>query len=191
MTILTHYLELKAIPQIEMPQPTVINHLMQLLHNLLPAYNGKIGLSFPAYGQLNTLGGIIRLLGSEMNINKIHTQITQSHHFVDYTLITPIQQIPQDIKSYVRFKRIRKKGKSDLRRAEKRLKLQEKWTISIGQAMIEKWGGELLTLPHIHLISGSTKQSFTLWIKQQRFNNPIEGLFNAYGLSQNATVPFF
>lgn len=191
MTELTHYLEIKAIPQTELTQTMVINHLMQSLHGILPAYNGKIAIGFPAYGQLNTLGGIIRLFGSQADITQLHKQLLQSNQFTDYSLITTVTNVPQLITSYTRFSRVHTKGMSALRRAEKRLKAQGIWTQDILQRMITKWGAEKLKLPHIHLTSKSTNQAFILWIKKQTLNNPVKGDFNAYGLSQQATIPNF
>lgn len=45
---LSHYIELKAIPQAELTQAEVLSHLMQHIHRLLPAYAGRIGIAFPA-----------------------------------------------------------------------------------------------------------------------------------------------
>lgn len=45
------YCELKALPNPEIIQSAVIAELMQVLHKLLPACEGQIGLDFPAYGQ--------------------------------------------------------------------------------------------------------------------------------------------
>ena len=43
----THYLELRAIPQADLIQSQVLSHLMQTLHQYLPAYAGRIGVAFP------------------------------------------------------------------------------------------------------------------------------------------------
>ena len=44
----THYLELRAIPQADITQSQVLSHLMQTLHQCLPAYAGRIGAAFAA-----------------------------------------------------------------------------------------------------------------------------------------------
>ncbi|MBD4686568.1 type I-F CRISPR-associated endoribonuclease Cas6/Csy4, partial [Xanthomonas citri pv. citri] len=46
MSELTHYIELKAIPQVDILQTDVIAHGLQILHKFLPLYQGQIGLSF-------------------------------------------------------------------------------------------------------------------------------------------------
>ena len=68
----SHYADLKAIPQAEMLQSQVVAHIVQALHGLLPRFSGRIGIGFPAYGQNRTLGGIVRLFGSETDLDDLH-----------------------------------------------------------------------------------------------------------------------
>ena len=68
----THYIEIKAIPQVDMLQTEVISFCLQKLHQILPHFEGRIGLAFPAYGKDKTLGGIIRLFGSENDCGFIY-----------------------------------------------------------------------------------------------------------------------
>jgi CRISPR-associated endonuclease Csy4 len=191
MSSLTHYLDLKAIPQTEMTQTMVINHLMQSLHGVLPAFGGKLGVGFPAYGQQNTLGGIIRIFGNASDISKVRQTIQSSPSFRDYAFMTEIQTVPERVNGYICYSRVRQKGQSALRRAEKRLSAQGKWNESACQNMINKWGSVHLTLPHICLTSKSNGQSFMLWIKRRRVSQFVEGGFNSYGLSCGGVVPSF
>ena len=184
----THYLELRAIPQADITQSQVLSHLMQTLHQCLPAYAGRIGAAFPGYGQARTLGGIIRLIGNQADCQHLHQQLQQLG-INDYALLYPVADIPQGIQQHVRYSRIHHKGESALRRAEKRLTAQGKWQPEIAQRMQDKW--QAPKLPHLKLRSASTRQTFTLWIKQQNYTHPQTGLFSAYGLSQEATVPQF
>jgi len=51
---------------------------------------------------------------------------------------------------------------------------------------------ETLHLPFVQLRSGSTGQTFRLFLCLGPAQpTPVSGEFNAYGLSQNATVPWF
>lgn len=110
MSELSHYFDIKAIPQADITQSEVISHIMQLLHQILPQFNGKIGLGFPAYGQQKTLGGIIRVFGSEKNISVIHQELLQSNSMKDYALIGPVSSIPEKLNGYAYFKRLHQKG---------------------------------------------------------------------------------
>ena len=85
----THYLELRAIPQADLIQSQVLSHLMQTLHQYLPAYAGRIGVAFPGYGQARTLGGIIRLIGNEADCQALHQQLHASGNINDYAYSTP------------------------------------------------------------------------------------------------------
>lgn len=184
----THYLELRAIPQADITQSQVLSHLMQTLHQCLPAYAGRIGAAFPGYGQARTLGGIIRLIGNQADCQNLYQQLQQLG-INDYALLYPVTAIPQGIHQHVRYSRIHHKGDSALRRAERRLTTQGKWQPEIAQRMQDKW--QTPKLPHVHMNSSSTQQQFILWIKQHTHTHARDGLFSAYGLSQQATVPQF
>jgi CRISPR-associated endonuclease Csy4 len=47
-----------------------------------------------------------------------------------------------------------------------------------------------LGLPFLNVASGSTGQRFKLFIAQAKVETPASGVFNAYGLSGSATVPW-
>ena len=71
----THYIEIRAIPQVDMLQTEVISFCLQKLHQILPHFEGRIGLAFPAYGNDKTLGGIIRIFGSENDCGFIYFKL--------------------------------------------------------------------------------------------------------------------
>lgn len=191
MSELSHYFDLKAIPQAEITQSEVISHIMQLLHQMLPEFNGKIGLSFPAYGQQKTLGGIIRLLGSEKGIATINQELKQSNAIKDYALIGPVSPIPETVNSYACFSRLHKKGASHIRRSQKRLTQRGEWSDEIAENMMVKHLQQK-ALPHVHLKSSSTGQNWILQINRQLSKLPNnEGAFNSFGLSKQLTVPLF
>ncbi|MBN6062847.1 type I-F CRISPR-associated endoribonuclease Cas6/Csy4 [Aggregatibacter actinomycetemcomitans] len=187
MTVQTHYIEIKAIPQVDMLQTEVISFCLQKLHQILPHFEGRIGLAFPAYGNDKTLGGIIRLFGTENDCGFIHFKLQSLR---DYALIGEVMPIPEKIKSYRVYQRVQPKGQSAIRRAEKRLKAQGKWNEEVLQNILQKQATQR-TYPHVHLKSSSTKQQFILAIKSVRQTKAVEGVFSAYGLSQTATVPHF
>lgn len=187
----THYFELRAIPQIEITEVQVINQVMQKLHHVLVNFQGNIGISFPCYNVRRTLGGIIRIFGTETQLQEFKSALQQQAAIADYVLILPIIAIPADVKGYLRLNRVNPKGQSALRRAEKRLTAQGKWSSDVQQKMIEKWGSINLTYPHLHIDSQSTGQRFIMWLKQESVAEPVEGTFNSYGLSKIATVPDF
>lgn len=192
--MLTHYFELRTIPQIELTDVDVMNHLMQTVHQTLANYDGKVGISFPAYGKKysSPLGGIIRFFADSATLDALEQDLKFSSTINDYAIIMPKTAIPEHVKGYLCVSRVRQKGASALRRAERRLTEQGKWSKQIRDNMLNKWGSKTLAqYPHCHLTSSSTGQSFILWINQRTCSSSQLGLFNSYGLSQQATVPDF
>lgn len=183
----THYIEIKAIPQVDMLQTEVISFCLQKLHQILPHFEGRIGLAFPAYGNDKTLGGIIRLFGSENDCDSVYIK---SQELRDYVLLSEVMPIPEKVRSYRIYQRVQMKGQSAIRRAEKRLTAQGKWSEEVRQNMLQKQAIQRV-YPHAHLKSSSTKQQFILAIKSVYKAKSVEGSFSAYGLSQTATVPHF
>ena len=183
----THYIEIKAIPQVDMLQTEVISFCLQKLHQILPHFEGRIGLAFPAYGNDKTLGGIIRLFGSENDCDSVYIK---SQELRDYALLSEVMPIPEKVRSYRIYQRVQMKGQSAIRRAEKRLTAQGKWSEEVQQNMLQKQSTQRV-YPHAHLKSSSTKQQFILAIKSVYKAKSVEGSFSAYGLSQTATVPHF
>lgn len=194
MHSLTHYFEVKAVPQAEMTQNTVMSHLFKTVHPFLPQFKGEIGVSFPGYGQHRTVGGILRLFGNEAAISKLNRLLYQEGNIRDYALLSLTQTIPQAIpqerREYATFSRVRFKGASDVRRAERRLKAQGQWTKEVEERLLEKWGG-LTKLPYLEMKSLSNKHTFSLWIERKRQKEEVLGTFNSYGLSKTTTVPIF
>lgn len=189
MSSLTHYIELKLIPQTELTQSQVMSFVMQGIHQVLPDYKGQVGISFPYYSQASTLGGVVRLFGSEVECCQL-LQDLQRSELQNYVLISSVDKIPNEITQYACFNREQTKGESSIRRSKKRLELQGKWSPQVEDSMRLKWLTPL-SLPHVHLKSSSTKQRFVLFIKQNKTAQFKEGSFNAYGLSAEATVPLF
>ena len=185
---LSHYIELKAIPQADLTQAEVLSHLMQHIHRRLPAYAGRIGAAFPGYGQQRTLGGIIRLFGSPADLQTLHRELQT---LSDYALIDAPAAVPAAHRHAV-FARQQPKGQSDLRRAERRLKTQGLSEDDIRQRLHNKSQQQnRVTTPFVQMQSSSTGQRFPLWITRHSKSSAQNGSFNSYGLSHDATVPVF
>ncbi|MEX1670013.1 type I-F CRISPR-associated endoribonuclease Cas6/Csy4 [Zhongshania guokunii] len=184
------YFDIKALPNAEILQSAVIAHLMQKLHRVLPQYCGRIGLSFPAYGQQRTLGGIIRVLGVKSDVEQIFQQLSDMAAVKDYGLITQVNVIPLSVTKHVFFTRVHAKGKSRFERLKKRHLQRGTWTSELEVAALDKMK-QPLHLPHVSLKSASTGENFLLFLNRRMAGQPIEGVFNGYGISKTATVPWF
>ena len=102
MSSLTHYIELKLIPQAELIQSQVMSFVMQGIHYVLPSYEGRVGISFPNYFQSSTLGGVIRLFGSEDDCRRLLQDLHRAE-LENYVLISSIEKTPDDIIQYACF----------------------------------------------------------------------------------------
>ena len=186
------YFDIKALPCAEIIQSAVVAHLIQALHQLLPQYGGEIGVDFPAYGQQQTVGGIVRLLGRHEHIHPLHQAVKTAATFNDYALITERSNIPENISGYTEYKRKHVKGNSHLKRLRKRSEANGTWTDALAIAAATKFSVST-NLPHVCLSSSSTGQSkFLLFIQKKSRANSHNGKFNGYGLSiYGTTVPKF
>ncbi len=186
------FFDIKAIPNPEIIQVDIVAALMQKLHLILPEFDGRIAIDFPAYGQGGTLGGIIRLLGKRQDIEELHLQVSGLNLFNDYALIEDVNDIPVNVKKFVRNKRYHTGGgNSRLKRLEKRHKQRGTWTPELAKASQEHYDKNI-RMPHLNLKSLSTKQTFKLFILSSNADENIKGFFNSYGLSiDNATIPNF
>ncbi|MDO5054748.1 type I-F CRISPR-associated endoribonuclease Cas6/Csy4 [Pasteurella oralis] len=184
----SHYIELKAIPQMDMLQSEVVGHCMQILHKFLPHFEGRMGVAFPAYGLGRTLGGILRVFGNQSDCDQLYLQLLQAG-LQDYALISEVKKTPSAIE-YRCYSRARRKGQSAISRTEKFLKSIDKWHEGIREEMQQRQQNTPY-FPHVHLKSASTNQRFILAIKANKTSQPYIAQFSSYGLSSKATVPHF
>lgn len=195
--MLTHFIDIKAIPQAEMLQTTVVAHIWQVLHRHLPSINqanDPVAIAFPAYGQGGTLGGIIRLLGS---LDALDHLITQIEALRSYALISEPKPVPAKPKGYARFVRKHYKGASHVRQLKKRAAERgETWSQEHEEAVVKKYKSKR-RLPFVLLKSSSTAQAnMRLHVDVQPAAAFIQGKFTGYGLSDTnteavASVPVF
>lgn len=185
------YFEISAIPDPELLQTAVVAQLMQELHRLLPAYDGRVGVSFPGYGQSRTLGGIIRVHGTTHDLDRLNFDVRNDPGIRSYGLISEVSSVPNSVKGYARFQRLHSKGGSHLRRLQQRHRSRGTWTKELEESISQKYAAPV-SCPHVALKSASTGQSrFLLFIEKSCSENSADGEFNAYGLSKTATVPLF
>lgn len=189
--IITHYFDLKAIPQEDMTEDLIISELMERIHLLLVSTDlkGQIGVGFPNYNLNKRLGGIIRIFSSEKFLFDFEKAVKTDSVIRDYSMVTDSKRVPEQIDKYVVFSRLRPEGisNSQVRRYQKRN--PEKWSETFSEQVLES--RELLFgVPHFKMKSGSNKQHFTIWVKRQAKAETI-GEFGSYGLSSTATVPIF
>lgn len=152
--------------------------------------NGGVGVSFPKYGdKIFPMGDTLRLFaGSEEALEALKIDGWMVR-FRDYVTVSEIQKTPGDINEYALFSRKQvKTGKErQARRYAKRHNVDYGEALKIYDSMEEK----VLKLPFIMLQSLSSNQEMKLFVGKSQSIIEKPGDFNSYGLSKEATVPWF
>ena len=184
---MTHYIEIKLLPDQEFSSSLLMNALFAKFHRaLVEAGHGEVGVSFPQANK--TLGDTIRLHGAKVALERL-MEIKWLKGLTDYTHVTEIAAVPYNCKYRV-VKRVQ--AKSSVERLYRR-SVKKGW-LSAEEAEVKMNAGkeQQFKLPYILLKSRSTEQSFRLFIQHGKASDsPVSGEFSAYGLSDVATIPCF
>jgi len=185
------YLELRLRLDPELVPQHLLNGLYTRLHRVLVQLGSQdIGVSFPVYDDLKpNLGNRMRLHGSEAALQALMSTSWLNGMF-DHLDMTSIRPVPQDTR-YRQVSRVQAKSSPDRlrRRAMRRHGLDQQ----AAERRIPNSAAERLQLPYVTLGSRSTGQpAFPLFIRHgPLLSSPVAGAFNSYGLSHEATIPWF
>ena len=189
------YIDITLLPDVEVGLHFLWQKLYQQIHLALVEMqdiNGTapIAVAFPEYDiDKHNLGKKLRLLAGDqrqldaLNIQKWLARLT------DYLHMTKVREVPGNITTFSRFKRLQ--AKSNVERLARRKARRE--GISEAEALNKLAGfkEEKLRAPFINLQSLSGGQSFRLFIAKEEVEQAVAGDFSLYGLSSTATVPWF
>ncbi|MGH1359866.1 MAG: type I-F CRISPR-associated endoribonuclease Cas6/Csy4 [Burkholderiaceae bacterium] len=182
-----YFVDIRVLPDPEFKETTLLNAVFAKLHRELTALKETgIGVSFP--NASSTLGDKLRLHGSQ-NALEILMATIWLKGLRDYTQNEGIEAVPEGCL----FRSVRRvQLKSSAARLFRR-SLSKGWIDEDEAKQRVATAREKRTkLPYLQLHSQSTGQKFKLFIQQGRPNDSLlAGSFNAYGLSQTATVPAF
>lgn len=182
-----HYIEIRILPDPEFSPEMLMTALFAKLHRVLGSVGqGRIGVSFPA--AKNTPGDRVRVHGCLAALSELEAVSWRkglSDH-IDYSGILPVPETTQ----YRTVSRVQCKSSAERLR---RRSVKKGW-LSVDEAKmrIPDAHEQRLSLPFIRLKSLSSSQQFLLFIKQGPLvAEAVPGRFSAYGLSGQATVPWF
>ncbi|EKE17714.1 MAG: CRISPR-associated protein, Csy4 family [uncultured bacterium] len=184
------YIELQLLPDPEFPATTLMNALFAKLHRgLVSNGEGRIGISFPVVASKEPgLGSRLRLHGQAVDLEKLMA-LNWLQGMRDHLSVGAISTVPVNA-SYRIVRRVQ--AKSSPERERRRLVARKGITPEAAVLAIPDSAAESLTLPYLLLTSQSTQQQFRLFIEHRPLQDqPASGLFNAYGLSAGATIPWF
>lgn len=153
----------------------------------------NIGVSFPGYdlrNKRNGLGNLLRLHAKSEEA-LVSLNITDSlRSLTDMLEIVPIASVQADkIECYAIFRR--KQVRSSSERLARRYAKRHQLSYTEAVKIYNDKEDELTSLPFINFDSLSTGSRFKLFIERKKVVTAVDGYFNSYGLSQQATVPLF
>jgi len=182
------YLDLSLRPDPEFPESQLMNALYAKLHRALVAANtDTIAVCFPQFVGLK-LGAVLRLIGPSASLANLMAT-SWLHGMRDHLQISAMQALPAQLQ-HRKWQRIQCKSSPERvrRRQMKRHDLSE----AQARERIPDTAAATLKAPFLQIASSSTGQRFRLFLKVGPLQaQPETGSFNAYGLSQSATAPWF
>ncbi|MCF1162553.1 type I-F CRISPR-associated endoribonuclease Cas6/Csy4 [Yersinia pseudotuberculosis] len=182
-----HYLDIRVLPDPEFSAQTLLEALFAKLHRALVAtIPGRVGVSFSTAGK--TLGSQLRLHGSRGDLLELQSA-GWLKGLQDYCECSEILPVPADVKHRT-IRRVQVKSSAQRLR---RRSVSKGWlTEEQARLRIPDSHDKRCDLPFLRLKSRSSEQYFLLFIEQGTLQaSATTGEFSAYGLSVNATIPWF
>ncbi|MFN3712430.1 MAG: type I-F CRISPR-associated endoribonuclease Cas6/Csy4 [Alcanivoracaceae bacterium] len=185
-----HYIDIRLRPDPEFPAAMLMGALYGKLHRaLVDLQADDIGVSFPGHKlRPRMLGDQLRLHGSAGALASLMAQpwLVGMH---DHIVVSSASRAPTEAKHcLVR----RRQFKTNVERLRRRRMRRHGETPELVRQRIPDSVEKKVDLPFVTLRSRSTGQSFSLFIEHgEPQRGPVDGPFNQYGLSSQATVPWF
>jgi len=181
-----NYVEIVIKPDDEMRENVLLNKVYTKLHKaLFILKTSEIAVSFPKYKVL--LGNVIRLHGTESKILELQNTDWLGS-LSGYCQVSRIKTVPDDV-SYRIISRIQANmTEAKLRRLIKRNSISE---TEIKQYKAKMFGMGLDN-PYFELQSSSNGHNHRRYIQfGELLGDATKGEFDCFGLSKDATVPWF
>lgn len=180
------YLEIKIVPDAEVPIYFIRNKVFTKLHKTLFSLKASnIGVSFPKYKV--KLGDVIRLHGSQARLTELQNT-SWLGGLIGYCDVSEIQPIPSNVKH-----RTISRIQSNMTEAKLR-RLIKRGSINTGNA--KKYRAKMFTQgldnPYLELESSSNGNKHRRYLQfSELLDEAVTGKFDQFGLSKVATVPWF
>jgi CRISPR-associated endonuclease Csy4 len=201
---MNHYVDIRLQPDAEFAPAMLMAALFTKLHKALAAgAHQDIGVSFPQMDEGDpaparasrngahpryALGQVLRLHGTALALQKLLT-IDWLTGMRDHAACGAVLVVPINARHRVVSRVQAKNSPERLRRRQMR---RHGLTAEQAQERVPDSAVETLNLPFLTLRSQSTGQTFRLFIRLgPEQATAVSGEFGAYGLSAQATVPWF
>lgn len=186
----THYIEIRILPDPELSAAHLMGALYGKLHRALVQMGTQgLGVSFPGYSlQPRAVGSVMRIHGSLSELQSLE-QTQWLRGLRDHIDLKQASPVPQGATYRIVYRRQFKTNVDRLRR--RRMKRHGE-TADQAAAAIPERVQQQPNLPYIQLRSQSTAQTFCLFLEMGPEQEVAAlGRFNAYGLSAQASIPWF
>lgn len=183
---MNHYIDIKLLPDAEIPATVLMNAVYTKLHKALCDIGSKaMGVSFPKYKV--TLGNILRIHGNESSLNDLQG-LDWLGGMNGYCNVSEITPVPADAKFRTVSRKQTTMSQSKLNRLIKRGSIPENEVKQYKAKMFSKG----LDNPYVELVSGSNGQKHRRYIEfGELLDKSVASEFDQFGLSKIATVPWF
>lgn len=187
-----HYIDIRLRPDPDFPAPILMGALYGKLHRALHDLDTQsIGISLPDHKtgiRARTPGERLRLHATQPDLEKL-MNTSWLNGMRDHVVVASVQPVPGNA-TYrpVRRRQFNTGSPSRARRYAQRHEISEEQA----RRLMAKPAERQITLPFIQLASRSTGERFPLFIEHgPTQTEPTNGQFNHFGLSEDATVPWF
>lgn len=187
-----HYLDIHLRPDPDFPPSMLMGALYSKLHRALHDLQADdLGVSFPDHktgARARTPGDRLRLHGRGGRLEQLMASSWLTG-MRDHVKLHAIQEVPAERQH--RVVRRRQFNTGSLSRA-KRYAQRHGIAIEEAQRLMQAPAERQIALPFVQVSSRSSGQRFALFIEHGQLQaQPVAGRFNHYGLSGEATVPWF
>ncbi len=189
---MTHYLEIALRPDPEFPAPMLMGALYSKLHRTLADLAADdIGVSLPGHKtgvRARQPGQTLRLHGTKARLEQLMSTNCLKGMY-DHVEVSEVLAVPTNASHRTVRRRQFKTNADRLRR--RRMRRHGESESEAAQA-IPNSVEQQISLPFVQVRSTSTGQRFCLFIEHGPVQStPQDGTFSTYGLSPQATVPWF
>lgn len=189
-SMLSHFIQVRCLsPDQEITVQDIMSRVFYRLHGAIASlHTSDVGVSFPNHTFMS-VGDVLRVHGSKDALTRL-LDGGWLFRLEDYTLSSGIMSVPEQVK-YRCVSRAR--AKSSAPRLRRRLMRRHNLSELEAKRLIPDSIEKRLNLPSILVCSKTTSTpSYPIFIKHgPLLSSPVPGPFSSYGLSSEATVPWF
>lgn len=181
-----YYIDIQLLPDPEFSEQSLLNALFAKFHRTMnQVVPGQIGISFPKVGK--RLGDTLRLHGSQAALGQL-MESNWLQGMKDYCQCTELLTVPDDCQ-YRTVRRVQAKSAHNKRKRS----VAKGWlTVEEAEKRIPESQQRKLNLPYLEVKSLSNGNRMRVYVDHGKPQTVAQtGKLNSYGLSAEATVPWF